>query len=63
MSVCGRLCLHRDPRDQKQDLHGDQPDVLQEGGGPGDPGPDPRGPAEAEENEWLWWNGTYFTGV
>lgn len=63
LSVCGRLRLHRDPRDQKQDLHGDQPNVLQEGGGLRDPGPAPCGPAEAEEDERLRRSGAHVTGV
>lgn len=63
MSVCGHIRPHCDPRDQKQDLYGDQPVVLQEGGSSGDPGPDAHGPAEAEEDEWLRWNGTRFAGV
>lgn len=63
MSVRGHLRPRRDPRDQEQDLHGDQPVVLQEGGGPGDPGPDALGPAEVEEDERLRRHGTRFAGV
>lgn len=60
---CGHLRPFCDPRDQKQNIHGDQPAVLQEGGSSGDPGFDPHRPAETEEDEWLRRFGTCFTGV
>lgn len=59
----GRLRLRGDSRDQKQDLYGDQPDVLKEGAHPGDAGPDERGPAAAEEDERLRWGRSHFAGV
>lgn len=63
LSVGGRLRVRGDPRDQEQDLHGDQPHVLQEGAGGGDAGPDERGPAAAEEDERLRWGGAHVAGV
>lgn len=63
LSVRGRLRLCGDSRDQKQDLYGDQPDVLKEGAHPGDTGPDERGPAAAEEDERLRWGRSHFAGV
>lgn len=63
LSVRGRLHLCGDSRDQKQDLYGDQPDVLKEGAHRGDAGPDERGPAAAEEDEWLRWGRSHFAGV
>lgn len=63
LSVRGRLRLCGDSRDQKQDLYGDQPDVLEEGAHPGDAGPDERGPAAAEEDERLRWGWSHFAGV
>lgn len=59
----GRLRARGDPRDQEQDLHGDQPHVLQEGAGGGDAGPDERRPAAAEEDERLRWSGAHVAGV
>lgn len=63
LSVGGRLRVRGDPRDQEQDLHGDQPHVLQEGAGGGDAGPDERGPAAAEEDERLRRSGAHVAGV
>lgn len=63
LSDRGRLRLCGDSRDQKQDLYGDQPDVLKEGAHPGDAGSDERGPAAAEEDERLRWGRSHFAGV
>lgn len=59
----GRLRVRGDPRDKEQDLHGDQPHVLQEGAGGGDAEPVERRPAAAEEDERLRRSGAHVAGV
>lgn len=59
----GGLCVLRHPRDQEQDVRGDQPDVRLQGGGARDPGPGPSRPAQTEEDERIRNPGEWIAGV